>query len=98
MLLLTLLFQVSDSLPPTPPAAWLPRIGAYAAGGDTLYVAEDHGALVLFTKPPGPARLAAVSESVFTLTGPRPLLQGVERVVFRPGEIQLGPVTLRRVA
>ena len=100
MLLLAFLFQLPDSAkpPPPPPAAWLARIGAYAAGGDTLYIAEDHGALVLLAKPPGPARLAAVSESVFTLTGPRPLLQDVERVVIRAGEIQLGRVTLRRLA
>src|SRR2546423_11779846 len=101
MLLLALLLQLPDSVPakpPPPPAAWLARIGAYAAGGDTLYIAEDRGALVLLVKPPGPARLAAVSESVFTLTGPRPLLQDVERVVIRAGEIQLGRVTLRRGA
>ena len=101
MILLALLLQLPDSLPgkpAPPPAAWLARIGAYAAGGDTLYVSEDHGALVVLAKPPGPARLAAMSESVFTLTGPRPLLQDVERVVIRPGEIQLGQVTLRRLA
>jgi D-alanyl-D-alanine dipeptidase len=102
LLLALLLLQLPDSLPakppPPPPGAWLARIGAYAAGGDTLYVSEDHGALVLLAKPPGPARLAAVSESVYTLTGPRPLLQDVERVVIRPGEIQLGQVTLRRLA
>src|SRR5438270_8924595 len=101
MLLLALLLQLPDSLPakpPPPPAAWLARIGAYAAGGDTLYIAEDHGALVLLTKPPGPARLAAMSDSVFTLTGPRPLRQDVQRVVIRAGEIQLGRVTLRQLA
>src|SRR5438874_13810034 len=99
MLLLALLLQLPDSLPPKPPpAAWVARIGAYAVGGDTLYIAEDHGALVLLVKPPAPARLAAVSESVFTLTGPRPLLQDVERVVIRAGEIQLGRVPLRRLA
>src|SRR5229473_7995715 len=102
MLLLALLLQLPDSLPakppPPPPAAWLARIGAYAAGGDTLYISEDHGALVLLAKPPGPARLAPVSDSVFTLTGPRPLLQDAAHIVIRPGEIQLGQVTLRRLA
>src|SRR3954470_8551079 len=101
MLLLALLLQLPDSLPPKPPpAAWLARIGAYAAGGDTLYVYEDRGALVLLVKPPPPgqARLAAVSDSVFTLTGPRPLLQDGERVVFRAGAIQIGRLTLPRVA
>src|SRR5947207_13778826 len=100
MLLLALLLQLPDSLPakpPPPPAAWLARIGAYAAGADTLYIAEDHGALVLLVKPPAPARLAAVSESVFTLTGPRPLLRDAARVVIRAGESQLGRVTLRRL-
>src|SRR6266513_5104098 len=96
--LLAILLQLPDSLPPPPPAAWLARIGAYAAGGETLYIAQDHGALVLLVKPPGPARLAAVSESVLTLTGPRPLLQDVDRVVIRAGEIQVGGVMLRRLA
>ena len=67
MLLLALLLQLPDSLPPkpppAPPAAWLALIGAYASAGDTLYVYEDRGALALLVKPPpGPARLAAVSE------------------------------------
>src|SRR5688500_266820 len=101
-MLLALLLQLPDSLPskppPAPPAAWLARIGAYASGADTLYVYEEGGALVLLVKPPGPARLAAVSDSVFTLTGPRPLLRDVDRVVFRAGAIQIGPRTLGRPA
>jgi D-alanyl-D-alanine dipeptidase len=101
-MLLALLLQLPDSLPSkppaAPPAAWLALIGAYASGADTLYVAEDRGALVLLVKPPVPARLAAVSESVFTLTGPRPLLQDVERVAFRAGAIHVGRAMLPRLA
>jgi D-alanyl-D-alanine dipeptidase len=71
MLLLALLLQLPDSQPPkpppAPPAAWLALIGAYASGSDTLYVFEDRGALVVLAKPPAPARLAAVSDSVFKL-------------------------------
>src|SRR2546421_8333753 len=58
MLLLALLLQLPDSLPakpPAPPAAWLALIGAYAAGADTFYVYEDHGALALFMKLAGQA-------------------------------------------
>src|SRR2546426_11988511 len=97
ILLLALLLQRSDSLPakpPVPPAAWLALIGAYAAERDTLYVYEDRGALALLVKPSAPARLAQASESVFTFTGPH--LYDAERVVFRPGEIRMGPVTLHR--
>src|SRR5438045_1936667 len=61
MILLALLLQLPDSLPPKPPpAAWLALIGAYASGGDTLYIAEDHGALALLMKlagQPGPVML-----------------------------------------
>jgi D-alanyl-D-alanine dipeptidase len=99
--LLAVLLQHPDSLPPKPPApptAWLALIGAYAAASDTVYVYEDRGALALHVKPPGPARLAAVSDSVFTLTGPRPLLYDVDRVVLHPSELQIGHVTLRRLA
>src|SRR4051812_6278820 len=56
MLLLALLLQLPDSLPPKPappPAAWLALIGAYAAGADTFYVYEDHGALAVFMKLAG---------------------------------------------
>ena len=96
-----LLLQLPDSLPakpPVPPAAWLALIGAYASGGDTLYVFEDRGALAVLVKPPGPARLAAVSDSVFTLASPRPPLYDAEHIVIRPGEIRMGRVTLRRLA
>jgi D-alanyl-D-alanine dipeptidase len=99
LILLVLVLQLPDSLPPKPPpAAWLALIGAYASGGDTLYVYEDRGALALLVKPPGPARLAQASESVFTLAGPRPLLYDVDRVVLRAGAIQIGRVTLPRLA
>src|SRR5437870_8794400 len=93
ILVLALLLQRSDSLqskpPAAPPAAWLALIGAYAAERDTLYLYEDRGALALLVKPSAPARLAQASESVFTFTGPH--LYDAERVVFRPGEIQMGP-------
>jgi len=99
ILLLALLLQRPDSLPPKPPPpppAWLALIGAYASAGDTLYVFEDRGALTLLVKPSAPARLAQASESVFTFTGPH--LYDAERVVIRAGEVQMGHVTLRRVA
>ena len=103
LLLLALLLQRPDSLPPKPPPAppaplpaWLALIGAYAAERDTLYVYEDRGALTLLARPAAPARLAQASESVFTFTGPH--LYDAERVVFRRGEIQMGPVTLHRLA
>jgi D-alanyl-D-alanine dipeptidase len=70
MLLLAILLQLPDSLPPkpppAPPAAWLALMGAYASGSDTLYVYEDRGALVALAKSQ-PARLIAVSDSVFML-------------------------------
>src|ERR1044071_3521070 len=99
MLLLALLLQLPDSLPPkppTPPAAWLALIGAYASATETLYVYEDGGALALFVKPAAPTRLAQASESVFTFTGPR--LYDAERVVFHAGAVQVGGVTLHRLA
>ena len=99
MLLLALLLQLSDSLPPKPApplAAWLALIGAYSSASDTLYVYEDRGALTLLVKPSAPASLAQASESVFTFTGPR--LYNAEGVVFRRSEIQIGPVTLQRLA
>src|SRR5437867_6445646 len=100
MILLVLLLQLPDSLPPkpprAPPAVWLALIGAYAAERDTLYVYEDRGALALLIKPAAPARLAQSSESVFTFTGPR--LYDAACVVFRAGQIQVGQVTLRRLA
>ena len=100
MILLALLLQRPDSVPPkppsAPPAAWLALIGAYAAERDTLYVYEDRGALALLVKPSAPARLAQASESVFTFTGPH--LYDAERVVFRAGEVQVGGVTLHRLA
>ncbi|HJS43717.1 MAG TPA: M15 family metallopeptidase [Gemmatimonadales bacterium] len=99
MLLLVLVLQLPDSPPPkpaAPPAAWVALIGAYASASETLYVYEDHGALTLLVKPSAPARLAQASESVFTFTGPR--LYDAERVVFRRREIQIGSLTLRRLA
>jgi len=99
ILVLAVLLQLPDSLPPkpaAPPAAWLALIGAYAAAHDTLYVYEDGGALALLLKPAAPARLSQASESVFTFTGPR--LYDAERVVFRAGEVHVGGVTLHRLA
>jgi len=101
MIVLALLLQFADSLPPKPappPTAWLALIGAYASARETLYVFEDRGALAVLAKPPGPARLAAVSDSVFTLASPRPPLYDAAHIVIRPGEIRLGRVTLRRLA
>ena len=100
MILLALLLQLPESLPPkpaAPPAAWLSLIGAYAGGGrhDTLYVYEDLGALVAVVAPGSPTRLAQASESVFTFTDRGPY--DADRIVFRPSEILVGRVALRRL-
>ena len=97
MLLLALLLQVPESLPPkpaAPPTAWLSLIGAYASDHDTLYVYEDGGALVALVRSAAPQPLAQVSDSVFALAG-----RGVDRgnVVFRSGEIAMGGITRRRL-
>ena len=97
MILLALLLQLPESLPPkpaAPPAAWLSLIGAYTSDHDTLYVYEDGGALVALVATSGAQPLAQVSESVFTFAG-----RGVDhpQVVFRRGEIQMGGMTRRRL-
>ncbi len=97
MILLALLLQIPESLPPkpaAPPAAWLRLIGAYATEHDTLYVYEEGGALVALVTPSAPQPLAQVSDSVFTLAG-----RGVDhpQIVFRAGELQMGSVTRRRL-
>ncbi len=97
MILLALLLQLPESLPPKPappPAAWLRLIGAYAADHDTMYVYEDGGALVALVAPSAPQPLAQVSESVFTLAG-----RGVDHaeIVFRRDELQLGSITRHRL-
>jgi D-alanyl-D-alanine dipeptidase len=97
VILLALLLQVSESLPPKPaaaPAAWLKLIGGYAGEHDTLYVYEDGGALVTLVARSAPQPLAQVSESVFTLAG-----RGVDhlQVVFRRDELQMGAITRRRL-
>jgi len=97
VILLALLLQVADSLPPkpaAPPAAWLRLIGAYTSATDTVYVYEDGGALVALASPAAPLLLAPVSDSVFTLVG-----RGVDhpQIVFRQGELQIGAVIRRRL-
>ncbi|HKC41193.1 MAG TPA: M15 family metallopeptidase [Gemmatimonadales bacterium] len=97
MLLLALLLQLPESLPPkppAPPAAWLRLIGAYASANDTVYVREDGGALVALVSSSAPLLLAPVSDSVFTLAG-----RGVDhpQIVFRPDELQIGAVIRRRL-
>jgi len=97
VILLALLLQLPDSLPPKPappPAAWQALIGAYAADHDTLYVYEDGGALVAVVAPSAPQPLAQVSDSVFTLAG-----RGVDhpQVVFHRGEIEINGITRRRL-
>ena len=97
MILLALLLQLPDSLPPkpaAPPAAWLRLIGAYASASDTLYLYEDGGALVALAAPSAPQPLAQVSESVFTLAG-----RGVDhaQVMLRRGEIEMNGITRRRL-
>jgi len=97
VIVLALLLQLPDSLPPkpaAPPTAWLSLIGAYTSDHDTLYVYEDGGALVALVAPSGAQPLAQVSESVFTFAG-----RGVDhpQVVFRGGEIQMGGMTRRRL-
>jgi acyl-homoserine-lactone acylase len=96
---LALLLQLppAESLPPkpvAPPSAWLSLIGAYAADHDTLYVYEDGGALVALLGT-APARLAQTADSVFTFFGRGPY--DADSIVFRPGEIQVGRVVLRRL-
>jgi D-alanyl-D-alanine dipeptidase len=98
VILLALLLQLPDSLPPkpaAPPAAWLTLIGAYASDHDTLYVYEERGALIALVIPAAPARLAQVSESVFTFTDHGPY--DADRIVFRRNEIQVGRALLRRL-
>jgi len=97
MILLALLLQLPESLPPkpaAPPSAWLHLIGAYASDHDTLYVYEDGGALVALVGSSGAQPLAQVSDSVFTLAG-----RGVDhaQVVFRRGEMQMGCLTRQRL-
>jgi D-alanyl-D-alanine dipeptidase len=91
MILLALLLQA----PAAPPPAWVNLIGAYASGRDTLYVYEDGGALVALVRPSAPFRLAQTSDSVFTFLGPGPY--DADRILFRPREIQVGRVALRRL-
>jgi len=100
LIALALLLQGSlpDSLPPKPaiaPSAWLSLIGAYASDHDTLYVYEDGGALVALLRPRAPMRLAQAAESLFTFSGRGPY--DADRIAFRPGEIQVGQVVLRRL-
>jgi D-alanyl-D-alanine dipeptidase len=97
VILLALLVQLPDSLPPkpaAPPAAWRSLIGAYASASDTLYVYEDGGALVALVKSGAPQPLAEVSDSVFAFAG-----RGVDhgQIVFRRGEIAMDGVTRRRL-
>jgi D-alanyl-D-alanine dipeptidase len=63
--------RIEDSVqvPPPPPAAYLPIVGEYATGTDTLSILEDGQALfVLFWKGGG-QELVAATDSTFTLTG-----------------------------
>jgi D-alanyl-D-alanine dipeptidase len=97
VILLALLLQIPEALPPkpaAPPAAWLRLIGAYATDHDTLYVYEEGGALVALVTPSPPQPLAQVSDSVFTLTG-----RGVDhpQIVFRQSDLQMGSLTRRRL-
>ena len=97
---LALLLQLppSESLPPkpaAPPSAWMSLIGAYASDHDTLYVYEDGGALIALLGPAAPAHLAQAADSVFTFFGRGPY--DADSIVFRPGEIQVGQVVLRRL-
>ena len=99
MLLVAVLLQLPQALPPppkpaAPPAAWLRLIGAYASDHDTVYVYEDGGQLIALAEPSPPARLAQVSESVFTFAG-----RGVDhsQVLFRSGGLSMQGVTRPRL-
>ena len=97
MILLALLLQLPESLPPkpaAPPVAWLRLIGAYASARDTLYVYEDGGTLVALVAPSAPQPLAQVSESAFTFAG-----RGVDHphVMFRGAEMEMDGVTRQRL-
>jgi D-alanyl-D-alanine dipeptidase len=100
VVMLALLVQAPETLPPkpaAPPAAWLRLIGAYAADRDTLYVFEDGGTLVALVTPFSPAPLTQVSESVFALATPGPWPPDAARLVFRGAEIQIGGIVLQRL-
>ena len=88
MILLALLLQVGDSLPPKPappPAAWRNLIGAYQRGYDTVYVYEDHGSL-----------LARVDSTPVPLKGPSDsALKQWSRLQIGPadgGQLHIAPV------
>jgi len=94
VILFALLLQVADSLPPkppAPPAAWLSLIGAYASKGDTVYVYEDGGALVLFKV--AAETLAQVSDTEFKV---RACVADCE-VIFRRDEMAMAFGTRRRL-
>jgi len=100
VILLALLLQLPESLPPkpaAPPARWLGLIGEYAWEHDTLHIYEDSGRLVALLTPFPPHALAEASESVFTFAGHGPY--DADRLVFRQGGsgVQAGLVTLRRL-
>jgi D-alanyl-D-alanine dipeptidase len=55
--------------PAPPPAEWVPLIGEYATGTDTLSVLEDSGALYALFWKGGGQQLSPVSDSTFQMEG-----------------------------
>jgi hypothetical protein len=59
--------------PSTPPAevpsAWLPLVGEYASGSDTVSILEDEGDLVLLRWHGEPHPMTALSDSTFAVEG-----------------------------
>lgn len=59
----------AEPTPPAPPPEWVPLIGEYAAGTDTLSILEDEQSLyVLFWKGGG-QELRTTTDSTFEMTG-----------------------------
>ena len=76
--------------PPPPPARWLPLIGTYVRGQDTLHVLEDRGRLAVLAVSGPPTPLMELSESTFAHRADTLVLR-------RDGTGRLGGAILRRL-
>ncbi len=88
-----------DRIAPKPddaPLAWKHLIGIYAAGQDSVYVAEEQGRLCLITKKLVVADLHQVREDRFALTPPGIFDASVIRFHYAPGGRASGFVAGKR--